>query len=92
MRATSTPTSRRVIERVVFGHTPQSAGPTFYHEGRSLGIDTNAVGNPRFAEDAVQELTLLGLSGAGTFDDARIITVPTAAAPDTMRGRDPDHP
>ena len=35
------------IERVVFGHTPQWDGPTFHHEGHSLGIDTNAVGNPR---------------------------------------------
>ena len=35
------------IDRVVFGHTPQWAGPTLFHEGHSLDIDTNAVGNPR---------------------------------------------
>lgn len=73
------------IERVVFGHTPQWDGPTLHHEGHSLGIDTNAVGNPRVPDHAVQELTLLGLSGWGTFDDARLIRVPTSDAPDTMR-------
>ena len=72
------------IGRVVFGHTPQWAGPTFYHEGRSLGIDTNAVGNPRMPEGAVQELTLLGLADSDTFDDSRLIRIPTAAAPDRM--------
>ena len=72
------------IERVVFGHTPQWDGPTTYHEGRSLGIDTNAVGNLRMPEGAVQTLTLLGLSGSGRFEDARYVTVPTAGAPDTM--------
>jgi hypothetical protein len=72
------------IERVVFGHTPQWDGPTFHHEGHSLGIDTNAVGNPRMPEGAVQELTLLGLAGSGTFEDARLIRVPTADAPDRL--------
>ncbi len=72
------------IERVVFGHTPQWDGPTSHHEGRSLGIDTNAVGNPRMPAGAVQELTLLGLSSDGTFDTARLIRIPTADAPDTM--------
>lgn len=73
------------IERVVFGHTPQWQGPTLHHDGHSLGIDTNAVGNPRLPDHAVQELTLLGLSGSGTFEDARVITVPTHDAPDRMR-------
>ena len=72
------------IERVVFGHTPQWSGPTFHHEGHSLGIDTNAVGNPRMPAGAVQELTLLGLAGSDTFDEARLIRVPTADAPDRM--------
>ena len=72
------------IERVVFGHTPQWDGPTFHHVGRSLGIDTNAVGNDRMPEHAVQELTLLGLHGDGDFGAARLIRVPTADAPDTM--------
>lgn len=72
------------IERVVFGHTPQWHGPTLHHEGHSLGIDTNAVGNPRMPDDAVQELTLLGLADSDTFDDARLIKVPTSDAPDRM--------
>jgi hypothetical protein len=72
------------IQRVVFGHTPQPGGPTSYHEGRSLGIDTNAVGNPRLPDWAVQQLTLLGLDGGDDFADARIITVETKGAPDTM--------
>lgn len=72
------------IERVVFGHTPQWEGPTLHHDGHSLGIDTNAVGNPRMPDHAVQALTLLGLSGDGTFEDARLITVPTHDAPDRM--------
>lgn len=70
------------IGRVVFGHTPQWRGPTFYHDGRSLAIDTNAVGNPRAPEGAVQELTLLHLAGSGSFEEARFVTVPTAGAPD----------
>ena len=73
------------IDRVVFGHTPQWQGPTFHHEGHSLGIDTNAVGNPRMPQGAVQELTLLGLGGRGTFDEANLIRFPTVDAPDRMR-------
>jgi hypothetical protein len=72
------------IARVVFGHTPQWQGPTFHHDRHSLGIDTNAVGNPAAPDGAVQEVTLLGLTGAGSFDTARTVTSPTAAAPDTM--------
>jgi 3',5'-cyclic AMP phosphodiesterase CpdA len=72
------------VERVVFGHTPQWSGPTFHHEGRSLGIDTNAVGNPRMPDGAVQELTLLGLEGAGDFAEARLVRVPTNDAPDRL--------
>ena len=49
-----------------------------------LVIDTNAVGNPRMPDGAVQELTLLGLGDSDTFDDARLIRVPTADAPDRM--------
>ncbi len=75
------------IERVVFGHTPQWSGPTLYHEGRSLGIDTNAVGNPRMPAEAVQELTLLGLWGDGSFERAHLVRIPTADAPDRMRRR-----
>ena len=75
------------IDRVVFGHTPQWSGPTLFHEGHSLGIDTNAVGNPRMPAGAVQELTLLGLAGVGSFEQARIVTIPTVDAPDRMLRR-----
>jgi len=75
------------VERVVFGHTPQWDGPTLHHEGHSMGIDTNAVGNPRMPERAVQQLTLLGLGQGDSFDDARIISIETKDAPDTMRRR-----
>jgi hypothetical protein len=73
------------IERVVFGHTPQWDGPTYFHEGHSLGIDTNAVGNPRMPDHAVQELTLLGLGDTATFEGARFITIPTQDAPDARQ-------
>lgn len=73
------------IDRVVFGHTPQWAGPTLFHEGHSLDIDTNAVGNPRMPAGAVQELTLLGLGGEGSFAAATVVTIQTADAPDRMR-------
>ena len=79
------------IDRVVFGHTPQWAGPTLFHEGHSLDIDTNAVGNLRMPSGAVQELTLLGLTTDGAFERARIVTIPTAGAPERMqrpRGRE----
>jgi len=75
------------IERVVFGHTPQWSGPTLHHEGHSLGIDTNAVGNPRMPEHAVQQLTLVGLGDPDPFADARFVVAPTADAPDRMRPR-----
>jgi serine/threonine protein phosphatase 1 len=73
------------IGRVVFGHTPQPTGPTFFHDGRSIDIDTNAVGNPDLPDGSSQALTLLGLSGHGSFASARIITVPTGDAPERMR-------
>lgn len=72
------------IERTVFGHTPQWGGPTLFHEGRSLDIDTNAVGNPRMPEGAVQEMTLLGLDQDGSFGRARIVTLKTKGAPDAL--------
>lgn len=73
------------IERVVFGHTPQWDGPTFFHDGRSLAIDTNAVGNPHMPPHAVQELTLLGLGEGQRFEDATFIVIPTHDAPDRRR-------
>lgn len=75
------------IERVVFGHTPQWDGPTFFHDGHSLDIDTNAVGNPGMPEHAVQELTLLGLGDSAGFDEATFIRVPTHDAPDRLNPR-----
>ena len=72
------------IRRVVFGHTPQWSGPTFFHGGRSLDIDTNAVGDPRMPAGAVQEMTLVGLSGDGSFEGARLVRIATAAAPERM--------
>jgi hypothetical protein len=76
--------TRDGIERVVFGHTPQWSGPALFHGGRSLDIDTNAVGDPRMPPGAVQELTLVGLAGDGSFEGARMVTVPTADAPERM--------
>jgi hypothetical protein len=78
------------IGRVVFGHTPQPTGPTFFHDGRSLDIDTNAVGNPDLPAGSAQALTLLGLAGDGSFASARVITVPTEGAPErTWRTGEP---
>jgi 3',5'-cyclic AMP phosphodiesterase CpdA len=73
------------IERVVFGHTPQWHGPALFHDGHSLDIDTNAVGNPSMPDGAAQQFTLLGLADSASFDDARFITIETSTAPDTMR-------
>ena len=70
------------IGRVVFGHTPQWDGPTSFHDGRSLCIDTNAVGNPNMPPDARQSITLLGLVGDGSFESARLISIDTTGAPD----------
>lgn len=72
------------IDRVVFGHTPQWEGPTLFHDGHSLDIDSNAVGNPRMPEGAHQSLTLVGFEGDGSFEQARVISIPTEGAPDTM--------
>lgn len=72
------------IERVVFGHTPQLDGPRLYHDGHSLNIDSNAVADPRHGPDAGRALTLVAPGRAARFADARIISTPTAAAPDTM--------
>ncbi len=73
------------IDRVVFGHTPQWGGATLFHDGHSLDIDTNAVGNPRMPPGASQGLTLLGMGESASFDEVRLISIPTKGAPDTMR-------
>ncbi|CAN5701867.1 hypothetical protein BH23CHL8_BH23CHL8_19430 [soil metagenome] len=74
------------IERVVFGHTPQPDGPRLFHGGRSLAIDTNAVGNPGLPRGSQQLLTLVGLAGDGdgTFEGARLVTIDTRGAPDAV--------
>ena len=75
------------IERVVFGHTPHASGATLFQDGHSLDIDTNAVGDPRLPVGAVQQITLLGLSGEAAFDRAHVVTVSTVEAPERMRRR-----
>ena len=77
------------IERVVFGHTPMLDGPAVFHGGHSLGIDTNAVGNPRLPTRARKLLTLVGFPGDGDagaidtdFSGARFVSIPTDGAPD----------
>jgi hypothetical protein len=72
------------IGRVVFGHTPQPDGPATFHGGHSLNIDTNAVGNPRFPPGTRRRLTLLGLDGDRSFDEARLISIDTEGAPDSF--------
>lgn len=78
------------IGRVVFGHTPQPTGPAFFHDGRSLDIDTNAVGNSDLPAGSPQTLTLLGLVGDGSFAQARFVRVPTEHAPERMGGPAPE--
>lgn len=73
------------IERVVFGHTAQPHGPTLFHEGRSICIDTNAVGNPDMPPDAERLLTLIEPSSAPSVGAARRISIPTADAPERYR-------
>ena len=76
------------IERVVFGHTPQLDGPRLHHDGRSLAIDTNAVGNPQLPARSRRLLTLVGLAGDGdgSFGSARMLTIDTRGAPDAAAG------
>ena len=73
------------IERVVFGHTPQDGGPTLFHDGRSICIDTNAVGNPDLPATTARLLTLLELKEGPAFDTRDAISVPTADAPERYR-------
>jgi hypothetical protein len=73
------------IERVVFGHTPQDGGPTLFHDGRSICIDTNAVGNPHVPAAMTRMLTLLELRQGPAFDTQDAIIVPTADAPERFR-------
>jgi hypothetical protein len=75
------------IEGVVFGHTPQTAGPTLYHDGRSLCIDTNAVGNPEMPPDAERLLTLVRLPASGSLSDGRFVTIQTGNVLGAERSR-----
>jgi serine/threonine protein phosphatase 1 len=73
------------IERVVFGHTPHPGGPVSFHGGRSLDIDTNAVGNPDLPADSRRDLTLLGPLDDGSLERAELIRVDTSAAAEGTR-------
>ncbi len=75
------------IDRVVFGHTPQPDGPRTFHRGHSLNIDTNAVGNPDLPDGARRAFTLLGLRDRRSFDDATVIAIDTADAPERLERR-----
>lgn len=72
------------IERVVFGHTPQPDGVRFFHGGRSIDIDSNAVGGTRLPPGSRQELTLLHLAGDEPFDQARQVRIDTTGAPEAL--------
>jgi hypothetical protein len=76
---------RAGIERVVFGHTPQREGARTFHGGRSLCLDSNAVGNDSMPRDAVRQLTLVRLAGDDRFERAPRVIVPTRHAPDRRR-------
>jgi hypothetical protein len=73
------------IRRVVFGHTPQPYGATLFHDGRSLGIDTNAGRNPTLPPDARSEITLVELREGVALADARRVVVPVDDAPDRVQ-------
>jgi hypothetical protein len=70
------------VRRVVFGHTPQSAGSRLFHDGRSIALDSNACGNPHMPDGARRMVTLLELRGDVSLADARQVVVPTDDAPD----------
>lgn len=73
------------VHRVVFGHTPLANGARAFHEGRSLGIDTNACGNPQLPPGARRMVTLVELAGEVALDAARRVVVATDDAPDGRR-------
>ncbi len=70
------------VRRVVFGHTPLPNGALTFHEGRSLGIDTNACGNPQLPPGARRMVTLVELTGEVALAAARRVIVATDDAPD----------
>jgi serine/threonine protein phosphatase 1 len=72
------------VHRVVFGHTPMSAGPALFHDARALCIDTDACRNPRLPRHSRSAITLVRLAGDIAFSDARFVVVPTEDAPDRM--------
>jgi hypothetical protein len=70
------------VQRVVFGHSPQPYGPTLFHDGRSLGIDTDAGRNPTLPGDARVAITMVELRGDVALADARLVSIDVADAPD----------
>lgn len=70
------------VRRVVFGHTPTSAGPCVFQDGRALCLDTNACGNPGLPPDAQLMSTLARLGTGNRFEETEFVTVPTDRAPD----------
>ena len=73
------------IRRVVFGHSPQPYGARLYHEGRSLGLDTDAGRNPALPSDAQVAITMVELRGDVSLADARRVVVSVSDAPDGVR-------
>lgn len=73
------------IHRVVFGHTPLVDGARIFHKGRSLGIDTNACGNPQLPPSARRLVTLVKLAGDVSLKETLRVVVATDDGPD---GRD----
>ncbi len=61
-------------------------GARTFHEGRSLGIDTNACGNPQLPPGARLMVTLVELAGEVALDATRRVVVATDDAPDRRRG------
>lgn len=74
------------VHRVVFGHTPLPNGALTFHDGRSLGIDTNACGNPQLPPEARRMVTLVQLTGDVALAAARRVIVATDDAPDGRPG------
>jgi serine/threonine protein phosphatase 1 len=73
------------IDRVVFGHTPRPEGATLFHDGRSLLIDSNAVGGTRLPPGSHQELTLVKLQDDVSLGSAEMVIIPTHDAPDAIQ-------
>ena len=64
-------------------------GAELFHGGRSIGIDTNACGNPHMPDDARRLVTLLELRDDIPFAEARRVVIDTRDAPDRSRTQRP---